>query len=137
MRTFLVCFFFCFLGKFPLNAQLNYYTFGDPHLANQASENLPSLLGDHTKTGEFYPVTLYTGFTNNFIRASDLSAFSAQTEISREDMDAYLGKLKPVNQFWAGYNAPCFSSFLMCPKTANPLSVLDLALVIARILISM
>lgn len=120
MRTFLVCFCLCFLGKFPLNAQLNYYTFGDPHLANQASENLPSLLGDHTKTGEFYPVTLYTGFTNNFIRASDLSAFSAQTEISREDMDAYLGKLKPVNQFWAGYNAPLFQFFFNVPKKRKP-----------------
>jgi hypothetical protein len=107
-------------GGWALQAQTNFYTFTDPHLANQASANLPSLLGDHTKTGEFYPFALYAGFGNNFISAADINQFTSADILGSEQINEYLSKLKASNTIWAGYQLPLFNFYFNIPKKRKP-----------------
>lgn len=97
-------------------SQINFWELNNPHTANLASSTLPSLVGDHTKVGEFYPFSIQAGFGNNFMDMHDINLLQNSGTLSNEYIDNYLNKTPSKNLFWAGTDIPFFNVFFNVKK---------------------
>lgn len=113
---------FCILllGSFCSKSQYNFTSITNSHFANTGSYLLPSLLGNHTKVGEFYFAAPFVGYATNFVSFKDIQQISNSESLSNEYMGSFLRELKQKNKLWLGYDAPLFNVFFNIPKQRKP-----------------
>lgn len=105
---------------FAASAQYNFGQINNPHTHNLASAQLPSLLGDDLKSGEFHLLNLYAGFGNNLVSAGDLQTLSESGNLSNEFIDGFLARTPKQAAVWAGLDLPLLNIFFQVKKKNKP-----------------
>lgn len=107
-------------ATFASNAQYNFGQINNPHTHNLASAQLPSLLGDDLKSGEFHLLNMYAGFGNNIVSAGDLMTLSESGNLSNEFIDGFLARTPKQAAVWAGVDLPLLNIFFQVKKKNKP-----------------